>query len=125
MKKFVIAMVVIILLGAVLTGVGCAVYFSSDFRLGTSNVEYYEKTDTFEESFSTLDLYLKNPHKVSFVRGEKCEVKYFDTDVAPITVSVQGGTLSISEKSYDAINWIKRIFYKFKTTDIVVTVPES
>ncbi|MDE6303127.1 MAG: DUF2807 domain-containing protein [Clostridia bacterium] len=125
MKKFVIAMVVIILLGAVLIGVGCAVYFSSDWRWGTESVEYYEKTDKFEESFSTLDLYLKNPHKISFVRGDKCEVKYFDTDIAPIAVSVQGGTLTISEKSFDAINWFKRIFYKFKTTDIVITVPES
>lgn len=125
MKKFVIAMVVIILIGVVLTGIGCAVFFSSDLRFDSNNVEYTEKLFETEEGFSIVSLGLNAAHKVIFERGEKCSVKYFDSDVSSFTVEVKNNTLVISESRWDWKNWVKRLFYKLKTTDVVVTVPEG
>ncbi|MDE6060447.1 MAG: DUF2807 domain-containing protein [Clostridia bacterium] len=125
MKKFVIAMVVIILIGAVLAGIGCAVFFSSDLRFDSQNVEYTEKLFETEEEFSIANLNLNAAHKIIFERGEKCSVKYVDSDVTSFAIEVRNNSLVISENRWDWKNWIKRLFYKLKTTDIVITVPEG
>lgn len=125
MKKFVIAMVVIILLGAVLTGIGCAVFFSSDWRLDSGNVEYYEKSFETEDAFSTIDLRLGNAHNVTLQRGEQCSVKYFDTNYTEFTISVQNRALVISENGWSWKNWLQRLFYKFRSTDVIITVPDG
>ena len=125
MKKFAIAMVIVIVLGIVLTGIGCAVFFSSDLSFDSQNVEYTEKLFESEDEFSAVKLDLNAAHKVTFERGEKCAVKYFDSDVTSFSVDVKNNALVISESKWRWDNWFKRMFYKLQTTEIVITVPEG
>ena len=124
MKKFAIAMVIIILVGVVITGIGCAVFFTSGFD--AIDVEYKE-AQLFEtdEEISSLNLKLRNAHKIVLERGEKCTVKYIDTSVTSFSISAANGKLNISESDWSWKNWLKRIFYRFKSTEVVITVPEN
>ncbi len=123
MKKFVIAMAVIILIGAVLSGIGCAVFFSSDFS--AENIEYFEKFYETEEPVTELDLRIENAHKVVLQRGEKCSVKYFDSTLSEFSTSAENGKLILSESEWNWKNWLRRIFCKLQTTEIIITVTEG
>ncbi|MDE7372924.1 MAG: DUF2807 domain-containing protein [Clostridia bacterium] len=123
MKKAVAAFVILIFVGILLTGIGCAVFFSKGIK--EINLEYYEQFFESEEEISSLNLDLGNAHKVVLQRGEKCSVKYFDTNVTNFTVSVENGRLNIHESGWSWKDWLKRIFYRYKSTDVVITVPEN
>lgn len=123
MKKAVAAFVILIFVGILLTGIGCAVFFSKGIK--EINLEYYERFFESEEEISSLNLDLGNAHKVVLQRGEKCSVKYFDTNVTNFTVSVENGRLNISEGGWSWKDWLKRIFYRYNSTDVVITVPEN
>lgn len=123
MKKFVISMVVIILLGAVLCGIGCAVYFTGDNRFFSVEVEYTEKNFTAEQGFNEINLNLHEAHNISFKNGDAYSVRYFDSELSDISVSSENNTLIVSEKGFNFKNWLQRLKYKFRTTDIEITVP--
>jgi len=123
MKKFAIAMAVIFLIGAVLSGIGCAVFFSSDFS--AEKIEYFERFYETEETVTELDLRIENTHKVILQRGEKCSVKYFDSSLTEFSASAQGGKLIVAESRWSWKNWLKRIFCRLQTTDVIITVTED
>lgn len=123
MKKFVAAMVIIIIVGAILAGVGCAVFFTSDFR--TEPIEYTEGFFETETECTKLDFELADMHNVVLERGEKWSVKYFDSTVSKFSVSAQNGSLVVTEKNNGVRGWLKHLFFKTESTDVVVTVPEG
>lgn len=126
MKKFVVAMIVLVVIGAIIAGIGCAITFSK-YGSGAfgKEINYTEHVFDSEQPFSTVSFDLRYSHKVSFVHGENYSVKYFDAEDFPITVSSQNGTLYLSEKR-DTWHWWETFFFtKFITTDIVITVPED
>ncbi len=116
-------MVVIIAVGIVLSGIGCAVFFSSE--IGMHKIEYTEKFFETEDKVDALDIRLEHQHKVVFERGDKCSVRYFDSDVSNFSVRVSDGKLVIEESRWNWKNWLRRLFYKFQQTDVVITVPDG
>lgn len=125
MKKLAIAMTVILVIGIILVAIGCAVYFSSGLRFGSKEIEYTEKSFESEDSFSSIKLDLDDAHRVLFQRGEKCSVQYSESEFSNVTVSVANGVLSFDERGKNSWNWLERLIYNFKTTDIVITVPDE
>lgn len=123
MKKFVTAMVIILVLGVVLCGIGCAVYFTGDNRFFSEQVQYTECSFVAEEAFETVDFDLKQSHRICFKAGDAYSVRYFDSEQSPVSVSSQNGTVSIKEQGFDFKHWWDRLKYRFGTTDVEITVP--
>ena len=123
MKKFVTAMVIILVLGVVLCGIGCAVYFTGDNKFFGEQVQYTECNFVAEEAFDTIDFDLKQAHRIYFKIGDAYSVRYFDSEQSPVSVSSQNGTVSIKEQGFDFKHWWQRLKYRFGTTDVEITVP--
>lgn len=123
MKKFITAMVIILVLGVVLCGIGCAVYFTGNNRFFGEQVQYTECSFVAEEAFETVDFDLKQSHRISFKAGDAYSVRYFDSEQSPVSVSAQNGTVSIKEQGFDFKHWWNRLKYRFGTTDVEITVP--
>lgn len=124
MRKFIVAMIILIVIGAIICGVGCAIVFTKYDGAFGKEINYTEHVFDSEQAFTTVSFNLKYAHKISFVRGEKYSVKYSDAEDFPTTVSSQNGTLTISE-SKNWSWWENFIFKHLTTTDIVITVPDE
>ncbi|MDE6550289.1 MAG: DUF2807 domain-containing protein [Clostridia bacterium] len=124
MKKFVLAMIIIVAVGALIAGVGCAVYFKGTSRLFTKDAEYAEKTFISSASFNEIDMNLRSGHRLILQRGEDYSLTYSDSLLTTFSVAVQGGKLRINETA-SSMKWWHRVMYKEQTTDIILTVPEE
>lgn len=123
MKKFVVAMVIILVVGALMVGVGCAVVGANGgFAALGKEVVLTEHTFDSEKPFDKLNFDLYSPHKYVFVRGEGYSVKYSDSEDRPITVSVSdAGELRMSDKRIQWFGWLR----KQATSVVEITVPEN
>lgn len=123
MKKFVISMVLIIVIGAVMVGVGCAVVGANGgFEAFGKEVTLTEHTFNSEKPFDKISLDLQSPHKFTFVRGEGYSVRYSDSEQNPINVSVSDvGVLRMSDNRKFWWSW----FWTQKTSVVEITVPEN
>lgn len=125
MKKFTITMVVLIFVGALVSGIGCAVYFGGGTKFFAEDVEYVAHAYIAEQAFHTFDFSLKTSHNVSFVQGDEFSVKYSDCEQSPINISVSDGKVTMSEQGIDWKQWWKQLRYRYKSTDVIITVPEG
>lgn len=124
MKKFILAMVILLIVGGVISGIGCAVYFSGDVRINRKQVEYIERV--YEaEAFTSVELKLCEAHKISFERGENYSVRYSESEFSNMSVSAENGALKMTENSKSYKRWWERIFYNFEKTELVITVPDG
>lgn len=124
MRKFVVAMIILAVIGAILAGIGCAIVFGKYGGAFGKEIDYAEHVFDSEQAFSTVNFSLRHPHKISFVRGENYSVKYSDAEDFPMTVSSSNGTLTVSE-SRDGWFWWESLFFKLAATDIVITIPDD
>ena len=125
MKKFIIAMLVIFIVGAVIIGIGCAVYFSGDNRFFSKDAEYVQKEYNCKSADITdLSLNLTDAHNLIFKSGDNFAVNYSDSLLTEFDITESGGKLFITERS-NKIRWFKRILYKSECTDVTVTLPDS
>ncbi len=127
MRKFVVAMIILIVIGAVVAGIGAAIFFSqygSDGAFG-KEIDYTEHVFDAEQPFSNVSFNLKYAHKISFVRGENYSVRYSDAENFPVTVSSSNGTLTIAENRDKSFWWDLFGFKWGTTTEMVITVPED
>lgn len=125
MKKFVIAMVIIILVGCVSTGVGCAVYFTGDNRFFKEDLVYTENTFVSEQEFDTVYFDIKNAHNIIFKRGDCYSVRYSESQFSDVNVTVENGTLKVSENGEIWKHWWDRLRYRRCATELEITVPEN
>lgn len=123
MKKFVTAMVIILVIGAVMVGVGCAVVGANGgFEAFGKEIALAEHTFNSEKTFDKINLDLHSPHKYVFARGEGYSVRYSDSEERPISVSVSdAGELRMSDKRIQWFGW----FWKQATSVVEITVPED
>ncbi len=125
MKKFVIAMAIVLLIGGIMSGAGCAVYFKGDQQMAFKKLEYTEQVFVAEAAFDSLRLDFYEPHSLKFERGEGYGVRYSVNQYSDTAVSVEDGKLCFKERRWSWKNWIQRLFCRFNTTEVVVTVPDD
>lgn len=125
MKKFIIAMAVILLVGGILSGIGCVVYFNGNQKLNFENPEYVENVFVAESAFDSVELDFNEPHTLKFERGDTYSVKYSTNQYSDTTVSAAEGKLRFQEKPWNWKTWIHRLFCRFSTTEVVITVPRD
>ena len=123
LKIFLIVMLIMVLVGAVVVGIGCAVFFGSG-RAEARKLNYTEGYVECEIMPDTVDLDIGGAHEVVLQRGEKTSVKYYDSELSKFSVTESGNTLRIAERRQDW-SWWKDLFYKEETTQVVITVPEN
>ena len=125
MKKFVIGMVVLLVVGLAVGGVGWGVYLRSDNRFGSKEIEYTRhETDLTQTPFDSIDFELAGMHNFTVCIGETYGIAYSDSEFNSFTVGAADGVLRIKEK-VRYTKWYEMLFYKHRVTDIVVTVPSA
>lgn len=122
MKKFMIAMIVILAVGALLIGVGCAVYFSGDNKFHSVDPNYVESTYVAEQGFNDVNLNFKGWHQVTFKHGDAFSVRYFNSDLSTFSIKNENGTLTVSEDYVKTLNWLDRLKFNIRKTDVEITV---
>ena len=123
MKKFIIAMVIVLIIGVVLSIVGIAILGGANGKY-FDEVTYTEESFVGEESFNVIKLSFNSARNLKIVEGEEYSVKYTDNSLTDITFSVKDGVLTVSEsENYEiwVFNWRRNI----KSTDFVITVPSA
>lgn len=126
MKKFIAAMIIILIIGLVIAGIGAAIFFATDGAAFGKTIEYTDREYNSEKPFDTVNFNLAFAHKLVFTRGETYKVKYSDAEKFPITVETKDdGTVNISEGGGEFSRWWQKWLYKHKTTAIEITVPDG
>lgn len=124
MKKLIISMVIIIAVGALVAGIGCAVYFKGNNRLFSKDAEYKVASYISPSSFTEMDLELCSGHRLILQYGDGYSLTYSDSLLSKFNVETKDGKLNVKEKS-NSLKWWNRIMYRQETTDIILTVPEG
>lgn len=124
MKKYFISMIVLFIIGAIICGGGAIMYAQSDNKIFDKDLEYTQKEYVAESQINAIDFSLSGAYNFILQRGETCSVSYFESEIAQITVTEEGGTLKMKEK----IDWkstITRWHNKQHKTDLILTLPEN
>lgn len=125
MKKFITAMLIIFVIGGIVIGIGCAVYFTGDNRFFSKDAEYVQKEyNCTATDITAISLNLTDAHNLTFKSGDKFSVNYSESLLAAFDITETNGKLDINEHSKN-MRWFNRIFYKSQCTDVIVTLPDS
>ena len=124
MKKYLISMIALLIIGAIICGGGAIMYAQSDNKIFEKDLEYTQKEYVAESEINAIDFSLMGAYNFILQRGETCSVSYYESEISQFTVLEENGVLKMQEK-YEWKNMITRWYSKQKKTDLVLTVPED
>ena len=124
MKKYLISMIVLLVIGAIICGGGAIVYAQSDNRIFEKDLEYTQKEYVAESEINAIDFSLMGAYNFILQRGDTCSVSYYESEISHFTVLEEEGTLKMQEK-YEWKNTITKWCNKQQKTDFILTVPEG
>lgn len=124
MKKYFFSMVVLLVLSAIVFGVGYVMYDRGDNKVFEQVLEYTDKEYTAESDVEKVDVSLIGDYNVILQRGENSSLNYSQSEISDITVTEEEGVLTLREK----VGWkkvVKNWYRKRKKTDLIITLPED
>lgn len=127
LKRFLIAMLIMVLLGAVAIGIGCAVFFGTGGG-ASAKINYQFNEAHLGVVPDTIDLDIGGYHKVRFedydgTDGTKVLVTYYNSEISTFIVT-EGTTLRIAERRKNW-GWWRDLLYKEEQTEVVIKLPAT
>ncbi|MDE6758817.1 MAG: DUF2807 domain-containing protein [Clostridia bacterium] len=124
MKRILIGMVVLLIIGVAVCGAGFYMYKTSDNQIFNEPLEYTQMEYTSEEAVNAIEFSLSGDYNVIFKRGETCSLSYSQSEISNVTVAIENGVLKMEEK-IDWKNRVKKWYCKRQKTDLILTLPED
>ena len=124
MKRILIGMIVLLIIGAAVFGVGVFIYKTGNNQIIGEPLTYVDKDFSTQNEIKEVNLSLSGCHNVILERGEECSLSYSQSEVANITISDEEGVLKMVEKR----DWKPRLlqwYRKEQKNDLIVTLPEN
>ena len=98
MKKYFFSMVALLVLSAIVFGVGYVMYDRGDNKVFEQVLEYTDKEYTAESDVEKVDVSLIGDYNVILQRGENSSLNYSQSEISDITVTEEEGVLTLREK---------------------------